>query len=218
MERLLILVVLITQVIINTKAQNEIKGGPWNTLFGESVDEVIRKIENNNPGVEMHRHPIEYNIIGLRIETPTEIDQVTYGTGEFKFLYENGHTYLKMCEFNKIIPYENAFHEKLDKTQAKDWLKSNTAKVANLVENIKNSLIAAYGEPFKSDEEMTEWIGERGNYICLSIEYSDNIFSDLSSGYIPAYTLTLIFLEDSRTREQTEKHREGCREEVALFN
>ena len=65
---------------------------------------------------------------------------------------------------------------------------------------------------------MTEWIGEKGNYICLSIEYSDNIFSDLSYGYIPAYTLTLIFLEDSRTREQTEKNREGCREEVALSN
>ena len=45
MERLLILIVLITQVIINTKAQNEIKGGPWNTLFGESVDEVIRKLK-----------------------------------------------------------------------------------------------------------------------------------------------------------------------------
>ena len=212
MERFLILFVLITQTFINIKAQNEIKGGPWNTLFGESVDEVIRKIENNNPGVEMHRHPIEHNVIGINIETPIEIDHVAYGSGKFLFLLEKGCTYLKMCEFNKIIPYENAFHKKLDKTQANDWLKSNTMDVVNLVENIKNSLIASYGEPFEVDGESTEWIGERGNYIYLGLENRDNIFPDLSLGYIPAHTITLIFLEDSRTREQVSKDREGRRE------
>lgn len=175
-----------------TWAYEQVTGGPWNTIFGETVSQIEKKIKTAYPNAELKIFANEQISILSDVQVAGEV----FSGGTFLFRDNK----FAMCMFNKSVQYENAFSNHLNYKQAEQWLVANRYKVDQIVNPLKNLISGKYGTPFKNAENDIMWRDNKGNIIQIIIERDTNIAADNIEftnmyGCLPSYSIVLIYVE-----------------------
>lgn len=195
MKKVLVAITFIISAVINISAE-EIVGGPWNTIFGESTSQVEAKIRRSNSSLEIQTTPGQQINIMSKIVVAGE----TFEGGAFLFANDRMSNHFGMCMFNKSIQYENAFSNHLNYTQAEQWLVSNKYRVNQVINPIKRMITSKYGNPIKDSEDNIRWRSSNGNVIELVVERVVNMAQQDENftrqyGCLPAYSILLLYVE-----------------------
>ena len=110
-------------------AEDQIIGGPWNTIFGETTSQVEAKIMRSNSSLELQTIPGQQ----IRITSKVIVAGETFDCGAFLFSNDRINNKFGMCMFDKTVQYENIFSNHLNYTQAEQWLVSNQYRIAQII-------------------------------------------------------------------------------------
>lgn len=186
---------MVLSAIFNIYAE-EIIGGPWNTIFGETTSQVESKMRRSNSSIELQTTSGQQ----INIMSKVVVAGETFDGGVFLFANDRMSNHFGMCMFNKSIQYENAFSNHLNYKQAEQWLVSNKYRVNQILNPLKRMITSKYGSPIKDSDDNIRWRSSNGNVIEIVVERDTNIAQQDESftrqyGCLPAYSIVLLYVE-----------------------
>lgn len=197
MKKILFSIISVIYAGINIAAE-EIVGGPWNTIFGETTAQVEAKIKQANAQLEIQ------TISGKQIDITSNVVVAgeTFDCGAFLFANDQVYNHFGMCMFQKNISYDSYFSKHLNYVESEQWLVSNKHKVAQIIRPLKLLITSKYGNPIKDSDENIRWLSTNGNTIEIEVQHFPNLFEMDESltkefGCVPTFIISLIYIEGS---------------------
>lgn len=167
--------------------------GPMGTKFDESMQSTYAILSKRLPNkVQMHDSQID-------ITDPFMFMETQFSSGVFLFKDNK----FKMSVFLFNLDYQDAMTQKLDMTQAQQWLNVNRSQVNSYFDYLAKTLESKYGYASRVTNNSLLWIDDNRNTIKLEIEQTPN--KDTSGKYyaqygaIPAFTIALLYIQNDPT-------------------